>query len=240
MTFNPLAATGLLTAQEDGPAEITGTCFLFRHDTIALTAAHCIPQNGVNLAAHFPLLGRTDSVTEVRRHPNADIAVLFLGKQPDQYPPRPEHAFWDRVSNWHLGEDFIAYGYPSEGPSFTSENGPTPRLFKGYYQRFFHHNAPQGGQYLAGEMSIPAPGGLSGGPIFRPGAHTMLTGIVTANNDSYAITDSIEEVTDEGKIFRLESRRVITYGTALMLSGVTDWLRGEVPSGGGSGAGWIS
>jgi hypothetical protein len=38
----------------------------------------------------------------------------------------------------------------------------------------------------------------------------MLTGLVTANVESYAVTDSVEEVREGGDVFRLESRKVIS------------------------------
>ena len=57
----------------------------------------------------------------------------------------------------------------------------------------------------------------------------MVTGLVTANLDSYSITDSFEEVREGGSIYRLESRRIITYGVALILAGVEDWLLESVP-----------
>ena len=61
-------------------------------------------------------------------------------------------------------------GFPTEGP-FDEAPAipiPVPRLFLGYYQRFFKYPETSRNRYLAGEMSIPAPGGLSGSPLFRP------------------------------------------------------------------------
>lgn len=87
----------------------------------------------------------------------------------------------------------LAYGFPTEGPDPSSGAAPVSRLFVGHYQRFSEYSSPPGYRYLAGEMSIPAPGGLSGGPVFRAEAPEMLTGMVTANHESYAITDSLEE-----------------------------------------------
>jgi hypothetical protein len=80
--------------------------------------------------------------------------------------------------------------------------------------------------------------GLSEGPLFRPGAPAMVTGLVTASAESYVITDSIEELREGGSVYRLESRKVITYGIALILSGVSDWLRETVPT--RNGLGWVS
>lgn len=169
-------------------------------------------------------------VDRIARHPTADIAMLFLqGEDARSEAGYPTLAFWDGVGNWSLGEEFLAYGYPSEGPTEGASNSPVARLFRGYFQRFMHFETPGGFQYLGGEMSIPAPGGLSGGPLFRPGAHTMVTGLVATNRDSYAVTDSIDEVDDAGKRFRLESRKVVSYGVAVMLSGVADWLNDTGP-----------
>ncbi len=103
-------------------------------------------------------------------------------------------------------------------------------MFVGHYQRFFRYQAHEPFEYLAGEMSISAPSGLSGGPLFRQGAQFMVTGMATANLESYAITDSLEETREGGDTFRLEARRVINYGLALMLSGVSDWLDDQIPN----------
>lgn len=240
MAFNPLQATGMLYVQnEHGDESFAGSCFLFREDNVVLTAAHCVPPSiaGARIMLSYPK--REMPVLDIRRHPSADIAVLVCG---EEYAYRnesgyPETAFWDGVNNWSLGEGFNAFGYPSEGPSFDAEPGPTPRFFAGYFQRFFRYGSHSGYQYLAGELSIPAPGGLSGGPIFRPGAAPMVTGLVTANAESYAVTDSIDDVQQDGTRYRQESRRVLTYGVALMLSEVGDWLHVEVPN--PTGRAWV-
>ena len=66
----------------------------------------------------------------------------------------------------------------------------------------------------------------------------MLLGIVTANIESFALTDSIEEIREGGETFRLESRRVLSYGLCLMLSTVSDWLQENIPL--RDGLGWVS
>ena len=70
---------------------------------------------------------------------------------------------------------------------------------------------------------------MSGGPLFRAEAPQMVTGIATANVESYAVTDSLEEVHAGGNVSRIESRRVISYGLALMLSAVSGWLDETIP-----------
>jgi hypothetical protein len=45
-------------------------------------------------------------------------------------------------------------------------------------------------------MSIPAPAGLSGGPLFRPGAPPMVTALVTENLQSTTFLDQIETIVE--------------------------------------------
>ena len=57
-------------------------------------------------------------------------SYVYFGNQP----------FWNYVANWSMGEDFIAFGYPMD-TIVTEDPGPTPRLFRGHYQRFWPHKA---------------------------------------------------------------------------------------------------
>ena len=66
----------------------------------------------------------------------------------------------------------------------------------------------------------------------------MLTGMATSSHESFASTDSVEEINDDGSILRIEGRKVITYAIALMLSGVSDWLHEVTPD--VPGMGWVS
>jgi len=133
--------------------------------------------------------------------------------------------FWDFVSNFELGEEFFAFGYPEDtfGPS---RGGVTPRLFKGYYQRYMTYHSPVSNcSYNAGEMSIGAPPGISGGPVFRPGALPMVTGMVTENLEATTFLDEVEEVERAGTIVeRRMHRKVINYGVALLLDSHGEWL----------------
>lgn len=241
MTFNPLAATGILfganVASSVHPV-VTGSCFLFRSDRVILTASHCVPTGYDFFRARFPWQRLDRHVTEVRRHPTADLALLICeGEETWQDNGYPLHAFWDGVDNIGLGEDAFAYGFPAVGEPVVGDMYP-PRLFKTHYQRIFKYVSPSGLRYVASELSVPAPGGLSGSPLFRPGAEQMVTGLVTANVESYSLTDSIEEVDDDGRIYRHEARKVVSYGIALMLTGVADWLNDNTQHGPGRN-GWV-
>jgi S1-C subfamily serine protease len=231
VTENPLDAVGIVLARVNDEWEPQGSCFLFRSDVLALTAAHCVPESLEPFVVNLPHLGGKNlPVERIERHPTADIAMLFCVGEDTRTPQGyPTTAFWDGVKPHGVGETFHAYGYPTEGPTEDSTQAPVPRMFTGTFQRFMQYTTPAGYRYTAGEMSIPAPGGLSGGPLFRPAAHQMVLGVVAANLDSYAVTDSVLTVDDAGKEYREEARRVIRYGLAVMVSGVADWLNERSP-----------
>jgi Trypsin-like peptidase domain len=242
---NQLDAVGIVVAQVNDEWDAQGSCFLFRSDALALTAAHCVPEALEPFAVQLPHLGTTLPVERIERHPAADIAMLFCtGEDTLTEIGVPTTAFLDGVGDWKVGEAFYAYGYPTEGPTEDSTQVPVPRLFTGNFQRFMPYVSPGGYRFLAGEMSIPAAGGLSGGPLFKPWgqgpwfsphAPQIVLGLVAANLDSYAVTDSISEVNDAGKEYREKSLRVIRYGVAVMLSGVADWLNERSPQRPGRG-----
>jgi hypothetical protein len=221
------AVTGEATAiRDDRKVELLGSCAIFQQRHILLTAAHCIPdpELGVEIWASLP--GNNDGaalVQEVVVHPTSDLAVAFVSPKDDD--PMSLQVFSGISGELQEGGDFVAFGYPSEGVG-----APKGRLFKGHFQRYIGHDDAAGRSYFAGELSIPAPGGLSGGPVspaYQPG---LLTAIVTTNVDSYAILDSISEVDDAGKQYREETRRVISYGIAAMLTSQGAWVDSVIDS----------
>jgi hypothetical protein len=235
MVKNPLSSVAMIyLTDSEGVASYGGSAFLFRRDEIALTAAHCVPRGVVSVGLHFPLIRSTHfPVVRIERHPTADLAALFIGEVDLDGEGYPEYAYWNHLDgNYSMGEAFYAFGYPIEGPGQGDvAQEPTPRMFVGNYQRFFDYSLDGRSPYRAGEMSIPAPGGLSGGPVFRPGTApgVLVTGLVTTNSESYAITDSFEDIDQDGRRLRTESRRIISYGIALLLDQFDDWLNTVAP-----------
>jgi hypothetical protein len=201
--------------------DLAGTAFALTTPDILVTAAHCVhgfPAERVG----YPVGNRVIRATSIDIHPSADIAIVRVGADDAHLT-----GFWGFVGNYGLGEDFMTYGFPYEEIAGGIKR-LLPRLFLGHYQRFFDYvHGPW--KYYAGEMSVPAPLGLSGAPIFRPGAEQMLTGIVTANSSSELVEDYYEETDRAGAKVVHKTARITTYGIALMLDQVANWLKPRLP-----------
>lgn len=235
--FDLVAATGLVISDRvplgSEPNGFLGTCFLFRDDHFALTAAHCIPTESA-VRCVFPRLRQTLKVKRVHRHPRADVAILeldgdfelVLGIERNRDDGvMPVYGFWD-MGAWRLGSDVWSFGYPTEASRRGSDE-PTPRMFKGHVQTSYEYDNELY-RYQAIEFSFSAPGGLSGGPV---GARIsdLIIGVVTTSVDSYRVTDSVDDLDQNGVRTILEGRRIISYGLALALQSVTPWLNEHVP-----------
>jgi hypothetical protein len=141
--FDPLAPVGMVfvVPPDGGEPEFAGTCFLFRSDSYAMTAAHCVPRD-LEILCWFPRLSPHPlSVRKVHRHPRADIAALHLEgdlsgatriERTRLEGVDPAVGFWG-LASWGIGQDVWAYGFPAEA-SFQGGNQPRPRFFKGYVQ----------------------------------------------------------------------------------------------------------
>lgn len=227
--MNPLRAVGKVMRASPGfgpPFKFLGSCFSLRWNNRFVTAAHCV--DGVppeELGVETPVGGIVSRVSWVRAHETADIAVLALS---GFLIGGETHPFWGVVSNWSLGEEFMAYGYPADVLGREPDQ-PTERLFRGYYQRFMRHRGHLGYAYLAAELSIPSPAGLSGGPLFRPQAHPMLVAMATENLQSTTYLEEVEIEDQPGHRTERRFERVIQYGVALLLSDLSEWLEGFIP-----------
>jgi hypothetical protein len=171
------------------------------------------------LSVGFLRRGVLFDVVDVVCHASADIALIRGEPTKDDGEDSGAY-FRDFVGNFQLGEDFFAYGYPKGGPTgdlkrdMEDPNVVTPRLFKGHFQRFFIHQHLSY-RYSAAELSISAPLGLSGSPLIRPGAPSLVTGLVSG------------EIALESELGTRTT--MITYGVAVMLMDINEWLDDQVP-----------
>jgi hypothetical protein len=81
MSFDPLAATGLLVYSDPESTEglsLLGTSAAFRRPTFALTAAHCVRDipKPRRIRIEYPRLGYFIRVGDIQIHPEADLAAL--------------------------------------------------------------------------------------------------------------------------------------------------------------------
>jgi len=227
--FNASPAVGLLFHVDGATSSFLGTCFAFRRATHFITAAHCtgsLPPK--QLAIGLPLIRRDGAfaVASVDRHHEADLAVLRLAASGSDAPGLDP--FPDFATGFTMGDQFYAFGFPQDvfGERATQ---PTARLFRGHFQRYMRHQSRHGFHYNAGEMSIGAPAGLSGGPVFRLGDGGLVAGLVTENRESTTFLDSVEEIQTDGKTQKKQYVEVINYGVSLLLDSLGEWLATQVP-----------
>jgi hypothetical protein len=219
MQFFVSFAAGLVTRARPGGIDITGSCAAYTSTDIAVTAAHCVPEHPDRYYVLFPGTREPREPIHIERHPTADLALLRLPPTESHAPP--DQFYLPPPDSLEEGGDFYGAGFPVEG---TTDGLPVPRTFKGHFQRYFGYEAPDGRNYFAGEMSIPAPAGLSGGGLTYTRAARHLAAIVTTNHDSWVTLDRTEEVERDGVKYRDEVRRVVSYGIAAMAHPHEDWL----------------
>ena len=173
-----------LVMSTNQPPKILGTCFALRRPTSLLTAHHVIKKHDPGTLGVFfigtPTLRR---VTAVHPHPKADVAILEA-EDPADSPIEPATQI---LTGIHLGETFIAIGFPSE-LIFGQAGGHPHRMLMGHYQRFMDYESNlHGYRYAAGEMNVPNPKGMSGAPLLRPETPQVVRGVstVTIAGESY-------------------------------------------------------
>ena len=219
--MNPLNAIGALMHHKNKKESFVGTCFSYKSPRHFITAKHCLPDKLGSVTIALPSLQKSLTAHGIATHDDADLAILYFDeKQNDLDGIEPFHQI---AKNYKLGEDVISYGFPEDMVG-TNQGNPTPRLFKGYYQRFFEHTSYMGYTYTAGELNIACPHGLSGSPLFSHNEHSMLYGLVTENTEA-----STERWTEELEVSNNNSttnsyHRVINYGISLMLNNHITWI----------------
>ena len=225
--LNPLETTAKLVVVQSTKMTVIGTAFAYRNKNHYLTASHCIPRSEkfelVIVPTNFPALEGAAWVEKVDHHPTADLAVLTVRFQ-SELPIRP---FVD-IAIPRLGDDYVAFGFPAEAV-LKGATRPTPRLFKGNYQRFFEHTSHMKYTYYAAELSAPCPDGLSGGPLFHRPSEGTVAGLITESLQVATVLDEEVKVTADGATERTEYRNVISYGVAVLLHPLAGWLAEMIP-----------
>jgi S1-C subfamily serine protease len=197
-----------------------GSAFAYRSGMTFLTAAHCVGNIAPSQLALSLPLSQLDllPITSVILHPAADIAVLKTNAS-DYKELTP---FLDTDSPLTWGDTVQALGFPEESEEHGSV--PTARLVTGNLQRFYEHTSSMGYVYRACELSFGAPAGLSGGPVFPVRDLSRVVAVVAENHDSTTYLRSVEEVQENGEVYRQHQHEVIRYGVGVWLADVRDWL----------------
>lgn len=217
---DPLLATGwVIASAPDGP-RFAGTCFGFRQPHQLLTAAHCVrdlrPED-ITVTVTSDSVERGLAVLSISRHPTADLALLTISDMMVVFD-----VFRDVAPIPEWGAEVSAFGYPED----TTPGGtlPTPRYFRGHVQRMFDHDSHLGYRYAATELSFPAPGGLSGGPVAPRRDPSRVFAIVAENKLATTYLHTVSDLTSGGERVSERVHSTIEYGIAVLLAPVTDWL----------------
>ena len=64
--------------------------------------------------------------------------------------------------------------------------------------------------------------------MFR--VRSVLLGLVADNIDSWTLVDSVDEIDRAGERLKIESRRIVSYGVAVLMHPLDDWLNSRVIS----------
>jgi hypothetical protein len=235
MNFLPTLSSGMIfSAPVDGSepdVRFEGSCGRYVRPDVVLTAAHCAPPNR-SLFLVMPAEGQNTRVVQARAyHPTSDLALLLAPPSSALDAGTVEwlerHTFQLPSQTLIDGGDYVCCGYPA-GSSPDSDPGspdrPTGRTIRGNIQRWFNYTDKDRRSYSALELSTPAPGGLSGSVLAYVEAPQAPVGVVTANFDSYALIDRVEDVEDGSKVYRETTQRVVSYGVAAWLAGKEEWL----------------
>lgn len=91
------------------------------------------------------------------------------------------------------------------------------------------YKSPEGYVYEALELSIGAPAGLSGGPIFLPHVPYLVFGLVTGDLKSRTFLESKETVEALGHVHKTSIAAYINYGVALRLQNQSAFLDEQLP-----------
>ncbi len=130
-----------------------------------------------------------------------------------------------------MGQDFFAYGFP-----ILSSQTLDPRVFFGVFQTFRSHTSHlkrsidnKRYKYLAAELSIPCPRGLSGGPVFLREDHSVLLAVVTENHQEGTEVSTYSETFDNGEKLTVRTEQIIVYGMSVIAEEVKQWLEQNIP-----------
>jgi len=229
--MRPIDAVAMVL-KENGRALLPflGSCFAYRSPIHFLTAAHVVRECQREAIVFIPGNGLMCPVQSLEFHPTADIAMMLVQPHPMNFV----EPFVGVGADCGLGDDYFAYGFPEDSRP-TGAPRPTPRMFRGYFQRFMKHSSHMGYSYAAGEISTPCPAGLSGGPLFRMVADEFAIGLATENIEAATELHAEENILEDGKPVRdVITKRVVNYGVALMLRSVEEWINNLIPPQAGS------
>lgn len=162
------------------------------------------------------------NIEKIIRHPEVDLALLKVHEEPES-----KLQFFQNVVEFQFGSPFGTWGVTlqeSEGES----KEPIPRALTGNLQRLFKHTFKTY-SYLALELSIPIPPGMSGAPIFlQRSPLEQVIGVATGTIGTETVLDYVVTVETPERREIEKNVRIIQYGVGVYLEPLLDWLRENI------------
>jgi hypothetical protein len=222
--LHSIANTGALFHKNT--RQFLGSSFIFRYTDTLLTAAHCVEKLNPKdiLIKIFSTNNKVYEVIDIERHPKADVAILRVKGINEREIGYPKSSLFDDNI---FGLEVVSCGFPEDSQLGFSE--PTARVFRGHVQRFVNWKSYLGYDYIGAELSFRCPGGLSGGELFNREHVGRTYGLITENIRTSSILDSIEEIEENGEIYREHHESIIYYGIAVWLPAISDWIDLKIP-----------
>ncbi len=194
--------------------EFLGTAFV-PASRVLVTCWHCVrdlvggPKDIVAMSRMPDGQPKPLLLSNIERDGNgADLALATVDAEPTigLYMGDSDHA---------MGTDVLSFGYPGT-EVITDGEAPSidvvPRYLQGYITRVFENAQPGYGPVPSYELDMPAPRGLSGGPLIRRGS-SELVGVVYGEKD-FGTIDCVRSVDPVTGKETPEQVRVQVFGLA--------------------------
>lgn len=225
VSLRPFAAVHVIVKKDklNGNRIILGCSFRLWGDCEFITANHCIENIVADELFVLDLLEEDPfkeniPVTDIIRHPTADIAILkTVERDLSKY-----HKFLISKNDLSLGAPLHGFGYVSrlKDNSF--------RVVPAFSMRDYHFEEPNY-HYQAIELSMPIPKGTSGAPIFSAWKPNPVIGVATGCAYSEIELRNITYYQDEKMIERERISEFTRFGIALSIKHVLPWIIENIP-----------
>jgi hypothetical protein len=212
---------------------VLGTCFFINGLGDFITARHVLDEAERihrETGHFFGLIGKAEDGTSASEQ---YVGVSNIERAPTPFdivlghavsrPPTALQFGSVNVTHW---QDVASFGYPATAHGGDPRNKRINiRSYKGYIHRATEPSDMKIGDHPHGfEVSFTASPGMSGAPLFIPNApKDIVIGVMVSSFRGETIEAEIEEILEDGTVFKESRRRIEEYGFAHDIRPLLDW-----------------